>query len=102
MRLTVTDSIKIANIEVEPNELVEDVKALIEIEVSTLATQFGIPVHKQLLFFENRPLDNPRRLNELGVKEDSMLFVQVNVMAPPQPAKKEGKLSIKDMIKTVA
>lgn len=29
MRLTVTDSIKIANIEVEPNELIEDVKALL-------------------------------------------------------------------------
>ena len=34
MKITVTDSIKIANIEVDPNELVEDVKALIEIEVA--------------------------------------------------------------------
>lgn len=54
MKITVTDSIKIANIEVEANELVEDVKALIEIEVIRASIQFGIPVARQVLFYENK------------------------------------------------
>ena len=47
MKITVTDSIKIANLEVEHNELVEDVKALVEIE-------FGIPVGRQVLYYESK------------------------------------------------
>lgn len=31
-----------------------------------------------------------------------MLFLQVNILAQQAPAKKEGKVSIKDMIKNVA
>lgn len=38
MRITVTDTIKIANVDVDPNETVEDVKAILEIEVRLWVT----------------------------------------------------------------
>lgn len=43
MKITVTDSIKIANLEVEHNELVEDVKALVEIEVLPISFSSAYP-----------------------------------------------------------
>jgi hypothetical protein len=33
MKITVTNAIKIANIEIEPNRLIEDVNAFVEIEI---------------------------------------------------------------------
>ena len=65
-----------------------------------LLIQFGIPVGRQVLFYENRELNNSHRLDQLGIKEHAMLFLQMAAVAPPVAP--QGKLSIKDMIKNVA
>lgn len=44
MRLTITDSIKIDSIEVEPNQLVEDVKAVIEVQVQYSSCSLAFPL----------------------------------------------------------
>lgn len=62
-------------VEVDDNETVEKVKAVLEVE-------FAVPVARQVLFFESNQLQNAQRLKEAGVKNDDMLMMQ-EMRAPP-------------------
>ena len=56
-------------IEVDENETVENVKALLEVE-------FAVPLAQQVLFFETKQLQDGQRLNEVGIKTNDMLMMQ--------------------------
>ena len=80
IRLTVSDiDGDVRVIEVEDNELVENVKAVLEVE-------FAVPMAQQALFFEAKQLDNGKRLNEAGVKNDDMLMMQAMRASAARPA----------------
>ena len=66
-------------IEVEENETVENVKAVLEIE-------FAVPLAQQVLFFEAKQLQNSQRLDAIGVKNDDMLMMQAVRAAPARPS----------------
>eukprot|EP00245_Coleochaete_scutata_P007428 TRINITY_DN22839_c0_g1_i1.p1 TRINITY_DN22839_c0_g1~~TRINITY_DN22839_c0_g1_i1.p1 ORF type:complete len:420 (-),score=96.04 TRINITY_DN22839_c0_g1_i1:511-1770(-) len=69
MQLTiVTEDDKILAIEVDRNELVENVKAILEVEVS-------IPLAQQRIVFNGRELQNSNRLSDAGVGETDMLML---------------------------
>ena len=38
----------------------------------------GLPFDRQALYFENKLLKNNDKLDQIGVKEDAMLFLQVS------------------------
>jgi hypothetical protein len=68
--LTVSDIAgEVRVIEVDENETVAHVKAVLEVE-------FAVPQSAQLLFFETKKLENHQRLNAAGVKNDDMLMMQ--------------------------
>jgi DNA damage-inducible protein 1 len=79
IRLTVSDiEGDVRVIEVDENETVENVKAVLEVE-------FAVPLKQQLLFFETKQLENNQRLNAAGVKNDDMIMMQAVRAAPARP-----------------
>lgn len=56
-------------VEVDDNETVENVKAVLEVE-------FAVPVARQVLFFESKQLQDAQLLNAVGIKNDDMLMMQ--------------------------
>jgi hypothetical protein len=63
IRLTVSDIAgEVRVIEVDENETVAHVKAVLEVE-------FAVPQREQLLLFETKKLENHQRLNAAGVKK---------------------------------
>jgi len=70
-------------VEVDENETVENVKAVLEVE-------FAVPIAQQVLFFEAKQLQNAQRLNAIGIKNDDMLMMQAMKAAPARPAAQPG------------
>eukprot|EP00246_Nothoceros_aenigmaticus_P012526 TRINITY_DN392_c0_g1_i2.p1 TRINITY_DN392_c0_g1~~TRINITY_DN392_c0_g1_i2.p1 ORF type:complete len:433 (-),score=74.94 TRINITY_DN392_c0_g1_i2:146-1444(-) len=69
MKLTVmTTDERFVSLDVEPDELVENVKAILEVETQ-------IPLHHQQLLFNGKEIPNTRRLNAVGVAEGDLLMV---------------------------
>ncbi|CAI5469943.1 unnamed protein product [Closterium sp. Yama58-4] len=69
MQLTVTTADdRIVMIQVDNDELVENVKAILEVET-------GIPLPQQALLFNGQLLQNHQRLNALGVADNDLLFL---------------------------
>ena len=56
MRITVTDNMRLAELDVDTAETVENIKALIEVE-------FGIPSERQKLYFNMQEIQNNQKLN---------------------------------------
>jgi hypothetical protein len=84
IRLTVSDiegDVRI--VEVDDNETVENVKAVLEVE-------FAIPLAQQVLFFEAKQLQNTQRLNAIGVKNDDMLMIQKAAPRPGSAVQRQG------------
>nr|AFK48240.1 unknown [Lotus japonicus] len=69
MKITVmTADEQILTLDVDPNESVENVKALLEVETS-------VPLQKQQLLFNGKEVRNPEKLSALGVKDDDLLMM---------------------------
>jgi hypothetical protein len=80
MRLTVSNvEGDVRVIEVDENETVDNVKAVLEIE-------FAVPLQEQVLFFEAKQMGNGQRLSAFGVKNDDMLMMQQVRVAPARPS----------------
>lgn len=62
------DSGRIACIEVDANQRVDDVKSILE-------TNWGIPMASLTLAFNGRVLSDHERLNDVGITTDGRLFV---------------------------
>jgi len=84
IRVTVSDiEGDVRTIEVEENETVENVKAVLEVE-------FAIPLAQQQLFFEAKQLQNDQRLDAIGIKNDDMMQMQATRAAPMRPPAQLG------------
>ena len=84
MRLTVnseTDG-KFAQIEVASGETVENVKAILEVEL-------GVPVNQQLVLHNGKVLQNAQTLEAAGVGADDMLTVRRGQVSLPTDASVE-------------
>jgi DNA damage-inducible protein 1 len=66
-------------IEVESDESIENIKAILEVE-------FNLPILRQVLSFEGKILDNSNRLSSLGVKNNDMLMLDEQRAAIPRAA----------------
>ena len=84
IRVTVSDiEGDVRTIEVEENETVKNVKAVLEVE-------FAIPLAQQQLFFEAKQLQNDQRLDAIGIKNDDMMQMQATRAAPMHPPAQLG------------
>lgn len=88
MKVTVTDGNQVNTFDVDSNEEVENIKALVEVEM-------GVPADRQQLLFNGIPMNDKDRLNQKGVGENDLIYL--NVIAPKP--KNTGGMSIADMIK---
>ena len=91
MRISVTDNMRLAELDVDPSESVENIKALVEVE-------FGIPSERQKLFFNMKEVQNNQKLNEIGVGDNDLLLVTVSAVVQQQS---KPKLNIRDMINNI-
>lgn len=91
MRITVTDNMRLAELDVDVAETVENIKALIEVE-------FGIPSERQKLYFNMQEIQNHQKLNEVGATDNSLLLVTVSAVAQ-QTSK--PKLNLREMINNI-
>lgn len=71
---------KLAQLQVDPQETVENLKALIEAEM-------GIKHAQQSIYFNHKLLDNATTLQAAGIKNNDMLSVRV----PMRPATSSGR-----------
>lgn len=72
MKITVmTSDEQILNLDVDPNESVENVKALLEVETS-------VPIQQQQILFNGNEVGNSQKLSALGVKNDDLLMMTVS------------------------
>lgn len=72
MKITVmTSDEQILNLDVDPNESVENVKALLEVETS-------VPIQQQQILFNGNEVSNSQKLSALGVKNDDLLMMTVS------------------------
>jgi len=86
IQLTVTDvEGEVRLIEVDSNETVDNVAAILEVE-------FGVPHAQQQLFFEGRLLQRGARIDSAGVKNGDMLMLQRAAprAAPSAPPARAG------------
>ncbi|CAL5202409.1 unnamed protein product [Lathyrus oleraceus] len=72
MKITVmTADEQILNLDVDPNESVENVKALLEVETS-------VPIQQQQILFNGNEVSNSQKLSAIGVKDDDLLMMTVS------------------------
>ncbi|XP_004500164.1 protein DNA-DAMAGE INDUCIBLE 1 [Cicer arietinum] len=72
MKITVmTSDEQILTLDVDPNESVENVKALLEVETS-------VPLQQQQILFNGNEVRNSQKLSALGVKDDDLLMMTVS------------------------
>jgi hypothetical protein len=71
-------------IEVDDNETVENVKAVLEVE-------FAVPIARQVLMFESKQLQNAQRIDAAGIKNDDMLMMQAMRVPAVRPAGAQGQ-----------
>jgi DNA damage-inducible protein 1 len=70
MHITVTtETGKIINLNVQPDEEIDDVKAILEVEIN-------LPIAKQILLFDGKEVKSGTKLNQIGVKENDLLFLR--------------------------
>lgn len=62
---------QILNLDVDPNESVENVKALLEVETS-------VPIQQQQILFNGNEVSNSQKLSAIGVKDDDLLMMTVS------------------------
>ncbi|CAK9256575.1 unnamed protein product [Sphagnum jensenii] len=80
MKLTVlTADERIVSLDVEPDELVENLKAILEVETQ-------VPLVQQQLLFNGKEVQNTMRLNAAGVGEDDLLML----VSAPTPSSAGG------------
>eukprot|EP00284_Hemiselmis_tepida_P015637 CAMPEP_0174918520 /NCGR_PEP_ID=MMETSP1355-20121228/3122_1 /TAXON_ID=464990 /ORGANISM="Hemiselmis tepida, Strain CCMP443" /LENGTH=456 /DNA_ID=CAMNT_0016163695 /DNA_START=80 /DNA_END=1447 /DNA_ORIENTATION=+ len=79
----------IINVEVDSCETVANVKAIVEVETQ-------VPMARQALSHDGKPLTDDQRLDAAGVKDNDMLLLQVGAAArpaaAPRPAGAPGQL----------
>lgn len=69
MKVTVlTADERIVSLDVEPDELVENLKAILEVETQ-------VPLAQQQLLFNGREIPNSSRLNAAGVGDNDLLML---------------------------
>eukprot|EP00029_Vermamoeba_vermiformis_P013934 TRINITY_DN890_c0_g1_i1.p1 TRINITY_DN890_c0_g1~~TRINITY_DN890_c0_g1_i1.p1 ORF type:complete len:467 (+),score=152.65 TRINITY_DN890_c0_g1_i1:36-1403(+) len=79
MHITVTtETGKIINLNVQPDEEIDDVKAILEVEIN-------LPIAKQILLFDGKEIKSGTKLNQIGVKENDLLFLR-KAPTPINPA----------------
>ncbi|XP_010487078.1 PREDICTED: DNA damage-inducible protein 1-like [Camelina sativa] len=72
MRITVmTAGEQIISLDVDSNETVENVKALLEVESN-------VPIQQQQLLYNGNEMGNSDKLSALGVKDDDLLMMMVS------------------------
>ncbi|XP_065861886.1 protein DNA-DAMAGE INDUCIBLE 1 isoform X2 [Euphorbia lathyris] len=72
MRITVmTADEQIISLDVDPNESVENVKALLEVETQ-------VPLQRQQLLYNGREMRNSEKLSALGVKDEDLMMMTVS------------------------
>ncbi|OMP06963.1 hypothetical protein COLO4_07760 [Corchorus olitorius] len=78
MRITVmTPDEQILSLDVDPNETVENLKALLEVESM-------VPLQQQQLLYNGREMKNSEKLSALGVKDEDLIMM-VSGAAPSAP-----------------
>ncbi|XP_024520291.1 protein DDI1 homolog 2-like isoform X1 [Selaginella moellendorffii] len=81
MKITVmTSDERFVSLDVDADELVENVKALLEVETQ-------IPLHQQQLLHHGRELPNSHKLNAAGIVDNDLLML---VAAAPPPTSTSG------------
>lgn len=71
MKITVmTSDERFLSLDVEPDELVENVKALLEVET-------GIPLHEQQLMHHGKEIPNSAHLSAIGIVESDLIMMVV-------------------------
>ncbi|KAM7269410.1 hypothetical protein ACFE04_024907 [Oxalis oulophora] len=86
MRITVmTADEQIISLDVDPNESVENVKALLEVETR-------VSLNQQQLVYNGKEIRNHENLNALGVKDDDLLMMVSGITssAPPPSSNNLG------------
>ncbi|MCO5591895.1 hypothetical protein L7F22_045888 [Adiantum nelumboides] len=84
MKITVmTRDDRIFTLEVEAEELVENVKVLLEVET-------GVSMQSQRLLYNSRDLPNSSTLRSAGVMEGDLLFLHAATLAPAAAAAPPG------------
>ncbi|KAL0560864.1 hypothetical protein IC582_001279 [Cucumis melo] len=69
MRITVmTADEQILSLDVDPNESVENVKALLEVETQ-------VPLQRQQLLYNGKEMKNFEKLSGLGVKDEDLIMM---------------------------
>ncbi|GLU23981.1 hypothetical protein SLE2022_399550 [Rubroshorea leprosula] len=77
MKVTVmTADEQILNIDVDPHETVENVKALLEVETN-------VPLQQQQLLFNGREMRDSEKLSALGVKDEDLIMMVSGVESRP-------------------
>ncbi|CAI0448577.1 unnamed protein product [Linum tenue] len=76
MRITVmTSDEQISSLDVDPNETVENIKALLEVETQ-------VPLQQQQLLYNGREIRNDEKLSALGVKDDDLIMMVSKAQGP--------------------
>lgn len=70
---------QILSIDVDPNETVENVKALLEVETS-------VPLQRQQLLFNGMEMGNSQKLSALGVKDEDLIMMVSSAQSSTPPA----------------
>ncbi|CAN1167408.1 Protein DNA-DAMAGE INDUCIBLE 1, partial [Linum perenne] len=69
MRITImTSDEQISSLDVDPNETVENIKALLEVETQ-------VPLQQQQLLYNGKEIRNAEKLSALGVKDDDLIMM---------------------------
>jgi DNA damage-inducible protein 1 len=71
MKITITDGNSVTNFDVDTDQLVEDVKALVEAETAA-------PIDRTQLYFDGKLLQNNVKLNQAGVTDGGLLFLVIS------------------------
>jgi DNA damage-inducible protein 1 len=79
LSLSVVFDSDVRPIEVESDETIENIKAILEVE-------FNLPILRQVLSFEGKVLDNASRLSSSGVKNNDMLMLDEQRAPIPRAA----------------
>ncbi|CAL1370390.1 unnamed protein product [Linum trigynum] len=76
MRITVmTSDEQISSLDVDPNETVENIKALLEVETQ-------VPLQQQQLLYNGKEIRNDEKLSVLGVKDDDLIMMVSKGQSP--------------------
>jgi DNA damage-inducible protein 1 len=91
MLLTIsTDSGAIFSLDLDPSETIENLKALLEVDVivkqqfsRTNFLQTGIILSNQIILFEGKELQNNQKLSDVGVKENDLVVLTTKKSKSP-------------------